>query len=70
MQELTSLTIDFGGTKPNLWSYHCKNQSTDCQPIRTKSRRFNRTEQRFITEEISKLPLEGIIELSSSPWCS
>ena len=53
MQELTSLTIDFGGTKPNLWSYHCKNQSTDCQPIRTKSRRFNRTEQSSLLKRLA-----------------
>ena len=66
MQEHTSLTIDFGGTKPNLSVCGLTsakinppslfgNLTTDCQPIRTKSRRFNQTEQRFITEEISKL---------------
>ena len=40
----------------------------DCKPVATKSRFYSLSELRFIKDEAAKLPKEGIVELSSSPW--
>ena len=39
-----------------------------CQPIATKSRKFNHEDKLFIKEEVRKLLNEQIIEPSYSPW--
>ena len=39
-----------------------------CQPIATKSRKFNDEDKLFIKEEVRKLLNEQIIEPSYSPW--
>ena len=44
------------------------NLSKDAKPIATKSRRFDKHDQSFIEDEISKLIEKGIIEKSTKPW--
>ena len=40
----------------------------NCKPIVTKSRSYSKPDREFISEEISKLLKDGIIETSKSPW--
>ena len=49
---------------PQLFS----NLSSNCEPIATKSRYFKKEDKAFITEEVSKLLSDGIIEPCISPW--
>ena len=79
-----SLTIDMGGTKPDLIISNTSpcalstatidnislftNLLPGCKPIATKSRRFSFDEEDFIQGEIDRLLSGGIIEPSTSPW--
>ena len=79
-----SLTIDMGGTKPDLIISNTSpcalstatidnislftNLLPECKPIATKSRRFSFDDEDFIQGEIDRLLSGGIIEPSSSPW--
>ena len=45
-----------------------ENLTDDCKPVATKSRRFNNPDRVFITDEVSRLLEEDIIEPSKSPW--
>ena len=40
----------------------------DSKPIATKSRRYSREDETFITEEVNKLLQKGVIEPSNSLW--
>ena len=78
-----SLTIDMGGTKPDLIILNTSpcalstatidnislstNLLPECKPIATKSRRFSFSDEDFIQGEIDRLLSGGIIELSTSP---
>jgi hypothetical protein len=42
--------------------------TSDCHPIRIKSRKFNRDDERFIQQNIDSLLADGEIEVSNSPW--
>ena len=44
------------------------NISKDTKPIATKSRSFNKDDQKFIENQISCLLEEGLIRRSNSPW--
>ena len=79
-----SLTIDMGGTKPDLVISNTSpcalstatidnislftNLLPECKPIATKSRRFSFDDEDFIQGEIDRLLSDGIIEPSTSPW--
>ena len=45
-----------------------ENISKDTKPIATKSRSFNKDDQKFIENQISCLLEEGLIRRSNSPW--
>ena len=78
------LTIDMGGTKPDLIISNTSpcalstatidnislftNLLPECKPIATKSRRFSFDDKDFIQGEIDRLLSGGIIEPSTSPW--
>ena len=44
------------------------NLSSDCQPVATRSRKFNASDKKFIEDEVQKLLDAGVIEPSDSPW--
>ena len=44
------------------------NLSDDCRPIASKSRKYSRDDSVFISSKVKRLPAEGIIEPSLSPW--
>lgn len=50
--------------KPSLF----ENLLPNCKPIATPSRRFSKEDQTFISSEVDRLLLEGVIEESNSPW--
>ncbi|XP_076803121.1 uncharacterized protein LOC143447076 [Clavelina lepadiformis] len=39
-----------------------------CKPIAVKSRRYSKSDEQFIREEIKKMQDDDVIELSRSPW--
>ena len=45
-----------------------RNVSPECVPIRCKSKKYSKSEERFIASEIQKLVSQGKIEESFSPW--
>ena len=57
---LASMTIDPPCLFPNL--------TPDIRPITTSTRRFVKSDEAFIKDEIHSLLLQGIIEKSQSPW--
>ena len=74
----TSVTFHHGGERPPLV---CSlgtlkidpppvflNTTPDIHPIRTKTRRFSNVDNEFISNEVSRLLKEGVIEKSTSPW--
>ena len=79
-----SLTVDMGGTKPDLIisnALHCALSTAtidnislftrilpECKHIEMKSRKFSCDDEDFIQGEIDRLPSGGIIEPSTSPW--
>ena len=44
------------------------NLTSDCHPLRERSRRYSQEDQAFITQEVARLEAEGVIERSNSPW--
>ena len=78
----TSLTIDMGGTKPDLIISNTSpcalstidsislftNLLPECKPVATKSRRFSFGDEYFIQGEIYRLLSGGIIEPSTPTW--
>ena len=44
------------------------NLSSDCKPTAVKSRRFNRSQSKFIHQEVQKLLKDNVIEPNKSPW--
>ena len=79
-----SLTIDMGGTKPDLIISNTSpcalstattdnislftNLLPECKPIATKSRRFSFDDEDFLQGDIDRLLSGRIIEPSTSPW--
>lgn len=45
-----------------------QNLTPDCIPITTKPRQFSSSDRTFISEEISKMLKEGVIEPANTPW--
>lgn len=79
LRKISKLTFNFGGEydpitvgalpcfnieAPRVFSH----LSSDCIPIATKSRKFNRYDEIFIETEIRRMLNDKIIEPSSSPW--
>ena len=44
------------------------NLTSDCHPVREKSRRYSKDDRNFIANEVRRLEAQGIIERSNSPW--
>ncbi|KAI0978562.1 hypothetical protein GJ496_005953 [Pomphorhynchus laevis] len=65
-----SLEIQFGGSLsdhvrlPLLF----RNLTLDVEPVATKSKKYNRSDQKFIDHELDRMLSKGIIEESISPW--
>ena len=57
---MTALSIE----PPRLFSH----LSDNVHPVASPSRRYSKADQEFISDEISRLLKEGIIEPSNSPW--
>ena len=83
MKQHKEVVFKLGGSKTGLIVAHCgvaasrvhtqrlfRNFILGCQPIATKSCRFNNNDQQFIHNEVSKLLNDNIIESSYSPWCA
>ena len=79
MSQHESVNFKCGGSLPHITISYLEsmtltpirlfsNLSSDCHPISTKSRSFSNLNQKFISEEVSKLLSDGIIEPSQSPW--
>ena len=47
-----------------------QNLTTNCKPIASKSRHYSDIDKKFISSEVQRLYIEGIIEPSTSPWRS
>ncbi|XP_076052612.1 uncharacterized protein LOC143032026 [Oratosquilla oratoria] len=77
-----SVTFQYGGNKPSLRvTSNCALATADieepslfpnlpqqCKPIAVKSRRYSEDDQLFISDQLSRLLSESIIEPSISPW--
>ncbi|XP_076037194.1 uncharacterized protein LOC143022734 [Oratosquilla oratoria] len=77
-----SVTFQYGGNKPSLRvTSNCALATADieepslfpnlpqqCKPIAVKSRHYSEDDQLFISDQLSRLLSEGIIEPSISPW--
>ncbi|KAI8432558.1 hypothetical protein MSG28_013553 [Choristoneura fumiferana] len=78
LKEHSSLQFNFGGPKEPLICNVMQasvppasiftNLSPNIKPIAVKSRHYSEQDEKFITEEISKLLEDGVIEPSVSPW--
>ena len=81
MRQHEEVVFKLGGSKKGLVVEHCgvaasrvytqrlfRNLIPGCQPIVTKSRKFNNDDRQFIYNEVSKLLNDNIIEPSYSPW--
>ena len=49
---------------PSLFPY----PTEDCKSVSTHTRRFSKSDQKFIQQEVKTLLKEGVIEKSQSPW--
>lgn len=78
LKEHSCLQFNFGGPKEPLVCNVMQasvppasiftNLSPNIKPIAVKSRHYSEQDEKFITEEISKLMEDGVIEPSVSPW--
>lgn len=79
LQRHSSVEIDLGGSLPPLKLCNFAqatidppslfaNLTNDCKPIADKSRKYSSEDREFISNEVSNLLKEDIIEKSNSPW--